>query len=335
MKTVEPLLLDQMKTLGVGLCRPECVVTHASGLAFASDWTNGGGVSVIGRDGAVTRILADRGADPLRPNGIALLPGGRFLLAHLGTETGGLYELDALGNVTPVLTHLDGHVLPPSNFPLLDPEGDLWLTVSTRHIPRAAAYRRDVADGFIVHLRGGRARIVAEGLGYTNECLRSPDGAVLYVNETFARRLTAFDVHADGALTGRRVVAEFGPGTFPDGLAMDAEGALWVTSIVSNRVIRVTPDGHQQLMLEDANPLHLAQVEAAFANGTMGRPHLDRAAGKRLANISNLAFGGADLRQAHLGCLLGTSITQFESPVAGQEPAHWNYDLGPLQALAG
>ena len=335
MDVVEPILLDQMKTLGAGLCRPECVVTHASGLAFASDWTEGGGVSVIRRDGAVTRILSGRGTDPLRPNGIALLPGGRFLLAHLGLEAGGLYEMDAAGDVVPVLTHVDGHQLPPSNFPLLDGEGDLWLTVSTRHIPRAAAYRKDVADGFIVHIRGGRARIVAGGLGYTNECLRSPDGQTLYVNETFARRLTAFDVHADGSLTGRRVLAEFGPGTFPDGLALDAEGALWVTSIVSNRVIRVMPDGHQQLMVEDADPYHLADVEAAFTAGAMGRPHLDRAAGKRLANISNLAFGGPDLRQAHLGCLLGTTIAQFTSPVAGKEPAHWSYDLGPLHALAG
>jgi SMP-30/Gluconolactonase/LRE-like region len=334
MDVVEPILLDQMKTFGAGLCRPECVVTHVSGLAFASDWTDGGGVSVIGRDGAVTRILSDRGSDPLRPNGIALLPGGRFLLAHLGAETGGLYEMDAAGNVVPILTHVDGKPLPPSNFPLLDADGDLWLTVSTRKVPRASAYRMDMVDGFVVHTRNGRARIVADGLGYSNECLRSPDGSVLYVNETFARRLTAFDVHADGSLSGRRVVAEFGPGTFPDGLAMDAEGALWVTSIVSNRVIRVTPVGHQQLMLEDADPVHLAEVEAAFATGSMGRQHLDRAVGKRLANISNLAFGGTDLRQAYLGCLLGTSITQFDSPVAGLEPAHWKYDLGPLQALA-
>lgn len=335
MKTIDPILLPQTKTLGAGLCRPECVVTHRSGLAFASDWTAGGGVSVIAPDGAVTRILSDQADNPLRPNGIALLPQGRFLLAHLGADTGGLFEMDALGHVTPVLTHVAGHALPPSNFPLLDGEGDLWLTVSTRKTPRADAYRQDVADGFVVHMRGGQARIAADGLGYTNECLRSPDGGTLYVNETFARRLTAFDVHSDGSLGRRRTIAEFGAGTFPDGLAMDCEGALWVTSIVSNRVIRITPDGAQQLMLEDADAAHLVQVEAAFAAGTMGRPHLDRAAGQRLANISNLAFGGADLRQAYLGCLLGTTLTQFTSPVAGQMPAHWAYDLGPLQTLVG
>ncbi len=335
MTRAEALSLDRLDSIGTGLCRPESVVTHRSGLVFTSDWTAGGGVSVIAPDGKVTRVLSDRIADPLRPNGIALLEGGRFLLAHLGAETGGLYEMDATGQFTPVITHLAGQPLPPSNFPLLDAEGDLWLTVSTRLTPRAAAYRGDVADGFVLHIREGRAQIAADGLGYTNECLRSPDGSVLYVNETFARRLTAFDVHADGSLGNRRVVATFGRGTFPDGLAMDVEGALWVTSIVSNRVIRVTPDGQQQLMLEDADPAHLVDVEAAFVARTMDRPHLDRAAGQRLANISSLAFGGDDLRQAHLGCLLGTTVTRFTSPVAGHQPPHWTYDLGPLQALAG
>lgn len=331
----DPLSLLDLDSIGRDLCRPECVISHASGLTFASDWTGRGGVSVIDGAGEVFRILAQDVTEPLRPNGIALLEAGRFLLAHLGDEAGGLYEMDAAGHVTPILTHIDGVALPPSNFPLLDAEGDLWLTVSTRRIPRADAYRKSVADGFIVHIRDKKARIVADGLGYTNECLRSPDGSVLYVNETFARRLSAFDVHADGTLGARRVVATFGPGTFPDGLAMDVEGALWVTSIVSNRVIRVTGDGHQQVMLQDADADHLATVEAAFESGTMGRPHLDRAAGRRLANISSLAFGGKDLRQVNLGCLLGKSIMRTTSPVAGLAPPHWTYDLGPLQSLAG
>ena len=62
----------------------------------------------------------------------------------------------------------------------------------------------------------------------------------------------------------------------------------------------------------------------------MGRPHLDRAVSKRLKNISNLAFGGPDLRTAYLGCLLGDSIASFETPVAGARPVHWQADLGPL-----
>jgi sugar lactone lactonase YvrE len=166
---------------------------------------------------------------------------------------------------------------------------------------------------------------VADGLGYTNEALPSPDGRYLYVNETFARRLTRFRIAADGALEGRETVAAFGAGTFPDGLAFDAEGAVWITSIVSNRVIRVAPDGSQQLMLEDSDPAHLAWVERAFQAGEMGRPHLDGIKSRRLKNVSSLAFGGPDLRTAYLGCLLGDALASFRSPVAGATPVHWRW----------
>ena len=57
----------------------------------------------------------------------------------------------------------------------------------------------------------------------------------------------------------------------------------------------------------------------------MGRPHLDHAAGARLKNVSNLAFGGPGLRTAYLGCLLGDSIATFRAPVAGLRPFHYDY----------
>ena len=122
-------------------------------------------------------------------------------------------------------------------------------------------------------------------------------------------------------------MTSFGKGTFPDGLAFDSEGAVWITSIVSNRVIRVAPDGSQQLVLEDADPAHLDAVEEAYLAGTMDRPHIDQAAGRRLKNISSLAFGGSDLRTAYLGCLSGSAIATFRVPIAGYPPVHWRYPV--------
>jgi hypothetical protein len=145
------------------------------------------------------------------------------------------------------------------------------------------------------------------------------------VNETFARRLSRFPVGADGTLGARDVVTEFGAGTYPDGLTFDAEGGVWITSIVSNRVIRVTADGRQTLVLEDADPEHVAWCEAAYRDGTMGRPHLDGVKSRRLRNISSLAFGGTDLRTAYLGCLLGDAIASFRAPAAGHPPVHWTW----------
>jgi len=65
-------------------------------------------------------------------------------------------------------------------------------------------------------------------------------------------------------------------------------------------------------------------VEAAYLSGTMGRPHLDKAAGRVLRNISSIAFGGPALRTAYLGCLLDQRLPTFDVPVAGQPPTHWH-----------
>ncbi|MCU0898143.1 MAG: SMP-30/gluconolactonase/LRE family protein [Burkholderiales bacterium] len=316
--------MESLRFKGSGLVRPECVLAAASGHLYTADWR--GGVAATGPDG--TQVLY-RGAlpanRPLRPNGIALRRDGSFLLADLGETLGGVFALDRAGGLKPFLEEVDGLPLPPSNFVYEDALGRVWITVSTRKVPRAADYRPDAASGFVVMADAAGARIVADGLGYTNEAVVSPSGTHLYVNETFARRLTRFRIGADGGLGARETVATFGKGTFPDGLTFDAEGGIWITSIVSNRVIRVAPDGAQTVVLEDADRAHIDWVEEAFQAGTMGRPHLDKAAGRVLRNISSLAFGGPDLRTAYLGCLLGDSLAWFRAPVAGHPPVHWLY----------
>ena len=325
-KILEPvgIATDDVTFVGQGLARPECVLASRSGDLYTSDWR--GGVAHLRADGSQTLYactLPD--GRPARPNGIALRANGNFLFADLGETQGGVYDLARDGSVRALVLRVDGLDLPPANFVHEDARGRVWITVSTRQVPRAAAYRAQVADGFIVLSDRLGTRVVADGLGYTNEALPSPDGRFLYVNETFARRLTRFRIADDGSLSSREVVCQFGAGTFPDGLAFDAEGGVWITSVVSNRVIRVAPDGSQQFMLEDCDAAHLAWVERAFQAGEMGRSHLDTVKSRRLKNISSLAFGGPDLRTAYLGCLLGDSIATFRSPVAGAPPVHWNY----------
>jgi sugar lactone lactonase YvrE len=70
----------------------------------------------------------------------------------------------------------------------------------------------------------GVARKVADGIEFPNGMLVTPDGSTLIVAESFAGRLTAFDIEADGGLSGRRVWAD---GVGPDGICIDAEGAVW------------------------------------------------------------------------------------------------------------
>ncbi len=322
--SVAPLDPASLTFVGSGLHRPECVLATRDGYLYSADWR--GGVARIAPDGTQTLFAGrlDQGR-ALRPNGIALRRDGSFLLADLGETAGGVFVLGRDGATRPLLERVDGLDLPPTNFVFEDDRARTWITVSTRRIPRADAYRADVADGFIVLVDARGARIVADGLGYTNEAMLSPDGAWLYVNETFGRHLSRYRVAGDGSLHGKEIVTTFGVGTYPDGLAFDAEGHVWITSIVSNRVLRVAPDGQSTIMLEDADPAHVAWCEDAYQHGELGRTHLDRAAGRVLKNISSLAFGGPDLRTAYLGCLLGDAIASFRVAVAGQPPFHWTY----------
>jgi len=316
--------LQSLGHVGTGLVRPECVLATAHGDLYSADWR--GGVAHRLPDGT-QRLYSGRlpGGAGLRPNGIALLADGSFLIAHLGAEQGGVYRLMRDGRVEPWLLEVAGEALPPTNFVLRDAAGRTWVTVSTRLVPRALGYRRSCNDGFIACVQpDGRAAVVADGLGYTNEVALHPGGAWLYVNETFARRLSRFSLRSNGSLGARETVTEFGPGTFPDGLAFDEAGHAWVVSIVSNRLIRVAPDGSQTLWLEDADAEHLAWVEAAYEAAQMGRPHLDGVRSQVLRNISSIAFAGPQRRTAVLGCLLGDSLATLALPVAGAVPAHWN-----------
>lgn len=316
--------LEDLHFVGSGLVRPECVLANAAGDLFTADWR--GGVAHIRPDGSQTLYVGSGSIGlPLKPNGIALLRDGSFLLAHLGNEEGGVFRMQRDGRVTPWLQQVDGIDLPPTNFVVEDAAGRFWVTVSTRLKPRALGYRRSCDDGFIVRVDARGAAIVADGLGYTNEVALHPNGRWLYVNETFARRLSRFALRADGSLGAKEVVTEFGAGTFPDGMAFDEEGHAWVVSIVSNRLIRVAPDGSPTIWLEEADAEHLAWVEQAFDAGTMGRPHLDGTTSRRLRNISSIAFAGTDRRTAVLGCLLGEQLATLRLPVAGVKPTHWDF----------
>ena len=88
----------------------------------------------------------------------------------------------------------------------------------------------------------GRVVRAADDLVFPNGMVLSPDGKTLIVAETFAHRLTAFDVAADGTLAKRRVFADT-PGCFPDGICLDAEGAVWVANARGDRVQRFLQGG--------------------------------------------------------------------------------------------
>jgi sugar lactone lactonase YvrE len=88
----------------------------------------------------------------------------------------------------------------------------------------------------------GSARVVADDVLFPNGSVITPDGKTLIVAETFAARLTAFTITDDGSLVDRRLFAGLN-GAFPDGIALDAEGAVWVASPPTHEVLRVAAGG--------------------------------------------------------------------------------------------
>ncbi|RAH96732.1 gluconolaconase [Acuticoccus sediminis] len=314
--------------VGDALARPECVLTTRSGDLYVSYAAgNGvGGVSHVDPSGRTRHIVAKDAPDGFLPNGIALLPDRSFLIANLGPG-GGVYHLADDGTLTPRLLEIDGTPLPPTNFVGIDRSGRIWVTVSTWQVPREKMMFKGRGDGFVAVMDGdgGNARIVAEDIDFTNEGVVDPTGAWLYVNETMGQRTSRYPIAPNGDLGAREVVAQYGPGTFPDGLTFDAEGGVWIVSVCSNRVVRTHADGRQDIVLEDADPDVLADCIARFDAGECARPLIDTGGKRTLGNLASIAFGGPDLSTIYLGTLFGTRIVHMPAPVKGAEPVHWTF----------
>jgi sugar lactone lactonase YvrE len=319
--TERPIPVSALEHHGAGLSRPECVIATRSGEVFVPDWP--GGVTLVGADGRTRTWRAASMTVDLRPNGIALASDGSFLIANLGDD-GGVWRLDRAGDLTPILTEVDGVPVPPANFVTVDEQGRIWISVSTRLAPRQQAWRADVGDGFVALIDGSGPRIVADGLHYTNEVRPDPEGNWLYVVETFGRRVSRWPIRAGATLGTAETVFSMDQGFFPDGFAFDEDGGLWVTSLVSNRIVRFSHD-RLETILEDVNPDFVERVEQAFASRSMAAEHLGRIPGTLLQQVTSLAFGGPDRRTVYLGSLHSSCLYRFRSTVSGAELPHWNW----------
>lgn len=95
----------------------------------------------------------------------------------------------------------------------------------------------------------GSVRQVADGVLFPNGMVVTPDNSTLIVAESYGQRLTAFDIEADGGLSGRRVWADL-DGAAPDGICLDAEGAVWFADVPNQRCVRVREGGEVTHMIE-------------------------------------------------------------------------------------
>ena len=205
----------------------------------------------------------------------------------------------------------------------------MWATVSTRAQPRTLARTPKRADGFIVMVDRRGARIVADGLSFTNEAKVDPSGRWLYVNQTYGRELNRFPINPSGDLGARETIASFGQGIFPDGLTFDAEGGVWITSPYSNSLVHVDREGRQTLIFDDIDRAFIEDIERQYHAGDLTRSTMPAKIPARiLGNISSMAFGGRDMRMGYIGSLLDHRVATVMLPVPGAHPPHWNARFG-------
>lgn len=325
---------EELTPVARGVSRPECVLLLADGTLLTSLGGQGGsggaGYSIYRPDGTLRHVLAQEAlaGSAFIPNGITLSASGEVVFAHLGVETGGVFAITDRGLIRPVVTELEGRALPPTNFVTQASDGRLWFTVSTHKIPRSLAWNKTVSDGYIAVHDSTGTRIVADGLGYTNEIGFSPDGQWLYANETYAQRVSRFPLRLDGSLGQKEVVAQLNGADLPDGLTFDAFGGIWVTCIASNRVLLLRPDGDVQVVLEDSDPELSAKIERGIRAGTLVWEDMQSPPGQaRLGHPSSLAFGLPGSNQAYIGNLACDCLWRMNVPVYGAVTPHFHRRL--------
>ena len=269
-------------------------------------------------EGPERRFVGTEETSALMPNGFAIRRDGSVVLANVGPDHG-VWTMTPEGEAAP-LAILEGS----SNFVLATPDDQVWASVLTRagHGAPLSAHR---TDGYIVRFEDGEPKVVIDGLISANEFRIDYARGVLYVNETFAHRTSRFDLSPDGVASNKVVLAQYDENTYPDGMALDANGDLWVVSIISNRILHVTKTGDVRVLFEDNDADRMAACAHALATETLTRELVYQTTGAALENPSSIAFGGPDLKTLYLGSLGGPDLKAFDSPVAGAPMAHWDW----------
>jgi sugar lactone lactonase YvrE len=212
-----------------GLVFPEGPRWHAGRLWFSDMHAHR--VLAMGPDGTLETIATVPG----RPSGLGFTPDGRLLIVSMVDRC--LLRLD--GDAIRVVAELQDFVGGDINDMVVDASGRAYVGNFGFDYNSGGK----VTPATLVAVEpDGTARVVADELMFPNGSVITPDGKTLIVAETSGRRLTAFGVAADGSLSNRRTWAELGQAT-PDGICLDAEGAIWAGSPTTQEFIRVCEGG--------------------------------------------------------------------------------------------
>ena len=216
--------------------------TLLTGLAFGESprWYNGrlwfsdfGAQEVVAVDlSGKKEIIAHV---PGTPMGLGFLPDGRLLIVSM--RDGLLLRREPDGRV---VTHANLSSLSraPWNDMVVDGRGNAYIGNMGFDFPAG-----EFAPGILALVTpDGQARLVADGFAFANGMVVTPDTKTLILAESYAHRLTAFDIDASGSLSNQRGWADLG-GDSPDGICLDAEHAIWYADVGTRRCVRVRQGG--------------------------------------------------------------------------------------------
>lgn len=183
---------------------------------------------------------------PQRPSGLGFTPDGDLLIVSMLDQR----LLRVRDGRPEVVAELGDYAAGPTNDMLVDALGRAYIG----NFGKVDSTGAEATDLIMVD-PDGQVSVAATGLVFPNGAVLTPDGRELIIAETFAHRITAFTVAPDGRLSDRRVWADFaaagvttsvsepGATVLPDGMALDAEGALWVADARGSGVLRVAEGG--------------------------------------------------------------------------------------------
>jgi sugar lactone lactonase YvrE len=219
----------QARVLVEGLHFPEGPRWRA-GRLWCSDM-HGGRVLAIDATGRIDATLTFPG----RPSGLGWTPDGRLLAVSMLDRR--VLRLD--GTTWTPVADLRGVASFRCNDMLVDGRGRAYVGSFGFDLDAGAPF----APGEVVLVEpDGRARVVADNLRFPNGMVLTPDGRTLIVAESMGPALRAYDVAADGSLSGGRPWAEL-VDAVPDGICLDADGAVWLASPIAHELVRVGPGG--------------------------------------------------------------------------------------------
>ena len=217
-----------LRTLLTGLAFGESPRWHEDRLWF-SDWIAQEVIAVDleGKSEVITHVKS-------LPFCIDWLPEGRLLI----TSGRSLLRMEPDGSL---VTHADLSSLTDYgwNEIVADARGNIYVNGAEFDLMAGEKF----APGIVALLKpDGSARQVADGVAFPNGMAVTLDNSTLIVAESYGKKLTAFDIAADGGLSNRRVWADLGDGV-PDGICIDAEGAVWYADVPNKRCVRVAEGG--------------------------------------------------------------------------------------------